>query len=159
MNVQLLKPFIDGTIHTMKVQLKVDVKVGKPYLKSAGQTKPRVDIAGIVGIMSTGLKGNICLCFPEATFLAAMERMLGEKYPSISEEIADGAGELMNMIFGFAKRVLNDGGNDLQKALPSVITGENIRITQKNNHTVIVLPFESEIGAFQLELGIDQTGD
>lgn len=159
MNIKLLKPFIDGTVHTMNTQLKLDVKLGKPYLKTSEASTTRIDIAGLVGIISSDLKGNICLCFPQATFLLVMERMLGEKYPAITDEIADGAAELMNMIFGYAKRMLNDQGHDLQKALPSVISGENIKIRQKNNHTVIVLPFESEIGVFQLELGIDQSGE
>ena len=158
MDIKLLKPFIDGTIHTFEVQLKAQVTIGKPYLKKNEAGQERIDIAGLVGIISSKLRGNVCICFPEATFLTAMERMLGEPYTEINEEIADGAGELMNMIFGFAKRVLNEEGHDLEKALPSVISGNNIKIANHNSHTVIILPFSSNIGSFQLEIGIDQSG-
>lgn len=159
MNMQILKPFVDGTIHTLEVQLKVQGHAGKPFIKDQNNKGAQIDIAGVVGIVSSSFTGNIGLCFPTSTFLLSMEKMLGEPYTEITDEIADGAGELMNMIFGYAKKILNGEGFDLGRALPTVIVGENLRIKQKNSHTVIVLPFDSTIGPFQLEIGIEQIGE
>ena len=155
-DMNFLKPFIDGTKHTLLIQCKTEVSHGKPYLKSKANPQTRIDIAGIVGVFSSSFKGTICICFPEATFLAFMEKMLGEKYPEINDEVSDGAGELMNIIFGYAKKLLNETGHTLDKALPSVISGENIRLNQMGNDPVIILPFESSVGNFQLEIGISQ---
>src|ERR1700744_6373713 len=104
LDVNFVKPFVDGTIHTLEVQCHVTAKVGKPYIKGkSGGEPPQIDIAGIIGITSPSFKGSISLCFPEKTFLGIMGKMLGETYTSITKDVEDGAGELTNIIFGAAK--------------------------------------------------------
>lgn len=154
MDMNFLKPFIDGTIHTLNIQCEVTPVAGKPYLKSKDAKSMRIDIAGVVGIWSEKFKGSICICFPERTFLNIMGKMLGEEYSTINDEVSDGAGEIMNIVFGYAKRVLNQQGHELEKALPNIVIGENIKVTHNANDPVIILPFESPLGMFQLEIGI-----
>ena len=153
-DMKFLKPFIDGTVHTLKVQTGCEPKIGKPYLKKRDMPGPAIDIAGTVGIWTEKFKGSIYVCFPEKTFLQIMGKMLNEEYTSITADLEDGAGEIMNIIFGFAKRVLNEQGYDLQKALPGIIIGGNMKVSQVGKEPVIVLPFESELGNFQLEIAI-----
>ena len=153
-DMNFVKPFVDGTIYTMKVQCGFDASHGRPFLKS--DINPMtVDIAGIVGVVSEKFKGTISICFPEKTFLAIMKKMLDEEYSSITKEVEDGAGELMNIIFGFAKKKLNEQGHNFQKSLPSVITGANIKVSHVSSGPIIILPFESELGPFQLAIGIE----
>lgn len=156
LDVNFVKPFVAGTMETLRVQCHVEVKVGKPFMRKAGQPEGlRIDIAGIIGITSSSFKGSIALCFPERTFLGIMGKMLGETYTSITPEVEDGAGELTNIIFGAAKRVLNDKGHDIQKALPSVIRGGGVQIRHLTPIPTVILPFETELGPFQIEVGIE----
>ncbi len=151
-DMSFLRPFIDGTKHTFFIQARVKVTEGKPYLKEKTLTGLSIHIAGVVKIFSQNFRGMICLAFPAQTFLNLMERLLDEKHEKISPEIADGAGEMMNMIFGYAKQVLNERGHSLEKALPEIFYGNTIEIHNKNNDPIIILPFQSTLGDFQLEI-------
>jgi chemotaxis protein CheX len=87
-------------------------------------------------------------------FLKVYEKMLGEKHDKITEEIEDAAGEILNMIYGHAKTILKEREIPLEKALPSVMRGENIKIVCNTVSPTIELVFGSEIGEFHMELSL-----
>ena len=154
-DVNFFKPFVEGTLLTLKVQCSLDSQPGKPFSKESGP--PVVgDIAAIIGLASAAFKGNIGLVFPKAVFLALMSNMLGETFTEITVELQDGVAELLNIIFGHAKRVLNDQGYDIEKAIPSIIRGANISITHLTKAAIIVLPFVTEKGTFFIEIAFDK---
>lgn len=153
-DVKFIEPFIEGAIATLKVQCKMEAKPGKLFLKGSQADLP-TDIAGIIGITSEGFNGSIYLCFPEKTFLAVMGGMLGEVFESLTEDLEDGAGELTNIIFGYGKRVLNQNGYQLQKALPSVVRGGNLQVRHVSPSPTLVIPFSTESGNFHIEIAIE----
>ncbi len=155
-DVNFINPFIQGAIETLKVQCHIEARPGKPHLKNAEELNgAAVDIAGIIGITSEGFTGSIALCFPAKTFLNVMEKMLDEKFAEITKEVEDGAGELTNIIFGAAKRELNKTGYTLQKALPSVVRGPSLNVRYLTPSPTIVLPFETEVGLFHIEIATE----
>ena len=148
-----IQPFLDGTITTLKVQCQMEATMTKPYIKGTGSEKPgQVDIAGMLGITSDQFKGSMSLCFPEKTFLAIMGNMLGETYTTITPDVEDGAGELINIIFGYAKRVLNEKGCTIQKALPTIVRGSAITVHHLPKGPIMVLPFTTNNGPFHIEI-------
>jgi chemotaxis protein CheX len=151
-----INTFIDGAAETLKVQCSVMVTPGKVYLKSKTNSQLVIDIAGLIGITSTSFCGSIAISFPQKTFLGVMESMLGEKYTEITKDVEDGAGELINIIFGTAKRVLNEQGYVIKKALPSVVKGLGLQIRSVSMAAVLVVPFESTVGPFQIEISVDE---
>lgn len=154
-NVNFVQPFVDGTIETLKVQCSTDSKIGKMHLKEKDvESGEPIEIAGIIGLTSDSFSGSISLCFPKTTFLNLMTRMLGEPVTTINRDIEDGVGELVNIIFGFAKRQLNDGGHTLKKALPSIVRGGQIQTRYLTASPVVILPFETDIGAFHMEIAV-----
>lgn len=153
-DMKFLKPFVEGTLNTLKIQCKTEAKYTQPFLKSKAPPMAQVHIASLLGLVSERFKGSVALCFPEKTFLNLMGKMLDEEFTNI-EEVKDGAGELLNIIFGHAKKVLNEEGHDFQKSLPSVISGENIKVNYMTSEPVLVLPFESDAGIFYLEVGVE----
>ena len=153
LDAAFIQPFLDGTITTLKVQCQMDATMTKPYIKGAGEEKPGdVDIAGMLGITSDQFKGSMSLCFPEKTFLAIMGNMLGETYTAITPDVEDGAGELINIIFGYAKRVLNERGCTIQKALPSIVKGKSITVHHLSRGPIMILPFVTNNGPFHIEI-------
>ena len=154
-DVNFINPFIEGALHTLKVQCKVEARPGKLYKKSAAAAGYEIDIAGIIGITSPGFNGSISIAFPAATFLAIMGLMRDEKSASITPEVQDGAGEIVNIVFGFAKRVLNDKGFALEKALPSVVTGKGMNVLHVSSSPTVVVPFETDVGVFQIEITLE----
>lgn len=150
-DLNFFKPLLDGTRTTLKIQCKTDVTPLKPFMKS--NTSPvTFDIASVIGLTSSKFSGSMSLCFPAAVYLKLMSNMLGEELTELTPELHDGAAELLNIIFGQAKRVLNDSGYDIEKAIPTVISGKGMSTRHISSQPVIVLPFETPAGIFHVEI-------
>jgi chemotaxis protein CheX len=150
-DVNFINPFIDGAVETLKVQCSMPTTAGKPFLKGKGP-EITTDIAAVIGLTSTAFNGSLAICFPQKIFLTMMEKMLGEKYTSITQELEDGASELLNIIFGQAKKILNERGYHIQKAIPTIVRGSDILVRHLTPSATIVLPFETEVGVFHIEI-------
>jgi chemotaxis protein CheX len=151
-----LKPFIEGTKTTLKVQCGVDSTIGAPYIKGSGP-ETKADIAAVIGLTSETFNGTLTLLFSKQLYLKAMTNMLGEAVTTINKDNQDGAGELLNIIFGWAKKVLNPKGYTIQKAIPTVLTGDNMTTRQLTTAAVYVLPFKTEFGMLYIEICIDDS--
>jgi chemotaxis protein CheX len=154
-DVGFIKPFVEGTKETLLTLCEYNATPGKPFLKK-GNPPIEIDIAGVIGITSSAFCGSITISFPEKVFLKIMGKMLGEEYNEITNEISDGAAELMNIIFGHAKRVLNAKGYDLEKAIPSIARGKSLQMISLTKSEIVILPFDIEPGRFFIEVAIDE---
>lgn len=151
LDVNFFKPFIDGTLNTLKVQCKLEATHSKPFIKGT-QVQPEFEIAGVIGLTSDAFSGSITLCFPAAVYLTLMSNMLDENFTEITKDLQDGAAELLNIIFGSAKAILNKQGYTIQKAIPTVVRGKQLQTTYIGSKQVIVLPFKSTSGEFHIEI-------
>lgn len=155
-NPSFFKPFVDGAIRTLRIQCNIEASTEKPFIKGS-QEQPSFGIAAIVGVISTSFTGTITLCFTESVFLGVMSNMLGEQYSTITADLEDGAAELLNIIFGQAKIVLTSQNIEVQKAIPTVIRGDNLRTSNSARVPVIVIPFRTPLGQFQFEIATEET--
>ena len=153
-DVNFINPFIEGAVHTLKIQCSMEVAAGQLFMKGQGP-EINVGIAGVLSLVSPDFNGSIAISFPEKTFLAIMGNMLGETYETIDKDLEDGAGELLNIIFGHAKAILNNKGYNIQKAIPTIVRGKELAVKHMSNNKTIVLPFESAEGPFHIEIGVD----
>jgi chemotaxis protein CheX len=153
-DVAFINPFLLATQKTLEVQCNTKTKLLSPHLKS-GQI-PNIAIASVLSLISNGFSGSVVLCFSEGVFLRVYENMFGEKHDKIIPELEDAAGELLNIIYGMAKVELNQQGYDFQKALPTVLTGEQIRIRQTGNQPAVIVPLETEFGQLHIEIEFDK---
>lgn len=151
LDTDFVNPFLDATLHVLKVQASVTAEAQKISIKKPDQPFTG-DISGIIGIVSETFNGSVVISFPEQTFLKVMSSMIGETYTEITKEITDGAGEITNMIFGQAKIVLNDKGYGIKTAIPSVVSGKNHSMQALTNGPVVVVPFNSSAGPFFIEI-------
>lgn len=154
LNAEFVKPFLDAAVHVLKVQAQTDAKPGLIHLKKNDATVTG-DISGVINIVSPNFNGTVVITFPEATFLKVMSNMLGEEFTTVTKDIVDGAGELTNMIFGQAKIVLNEQGYGLNPAIPTVVSGRNHMLVRKTKGAVVVVPFETNNGGFEIEITLD----
>jgi chemotaxis protein CheX len=154
-DMTLIKTFVEGTVDTMRVQCNIDAQVGKPYKVGEGRDHPvNIEIVGIIGLTSKTFNGSIALCFTENSFMGVMSGMLGEQITEINQDIQDGAGELLNIIFGFTKRVLNKKGHEIEMAIPSVVRGKDIEVQQHAKLPPIIVPFTSSAGEFFVKIAV-----
>ena len=73
----------------------------------------------------------------------------------LTESIKDAVGEISNMICGQARSKLEGMGMSLKAAIPTVIMGENHSISHMTKHPIIAVPFDTDIGAFTIEVGLE----
>jgi CheY-specific phosphatase CheX len=150
---KFISTFADATKETLAVQCAYKVKYGKPFLRGKGKAIVPA-IIGVIGISSPSFSGSISVAFTEKIFLELMGNMLGEPFAEITEELEDGVGELINIIFGVVKKTLSQIGYQFHRAIPSVIRGNNISVHSVSTKPVIIIPFFSETSpdTFQIEI-------
>ncbi|NJM10479.1 MAG: hypothetical protein HC883_06445 [Bdellovibrionaceae bacterium] len=155
-DVNIINPFLESTVKVMGTQANTIIKPGRPYVKNGDDPFP-IEIAGLISLSSEGsFRGALALCFQASTFLKIYNNMVGEDAKEISSEIQDGAGELINIIYGQAKTALNDKGYNLQMALPTVLVGDKLKIRHQGRAQTIILPFESDAGPMFIEIMIER---
>lgn len=157
-DVQIINPFLEATLVTLEKQANTKSEAQKPLLVSVDDkgTTDDIAIAGIISLHTQQFNGSITLAFPEIVFLKIYESMFGEKVDKITSEIEDAAGELLNIIYGSAKTQLNAKfGYKLAPALPTILSGEKIKIRQKTFKKIIILPFKTQFGFFRIEISFD----
>jgi chemotaxis protein CheX len=149
MDVKLINPFINATLHVLETMAFMTVKPGKPYLKRDNVAKG--DVTGVIGLTGVA-NGTISVTFQERCILSIVSNMLGEKMVQLNEDIADAVGELTNMVSGQARRELEEIGRVFRAAIPSVIMGKSHSITHYTNGPRIAIPFYTDSGDFTIEV-------
>lgn len=155
-DVAFLNPFITGAMEAIKVQCFTEATPGKIIVKKPTDFFP-VEIAAVLGIVSPVFNGSIAICFAKETFLNLMTKMLGEPCKEITKDLEDGAGELLNIIFGHAKRELNERGYGIEKAIPTIVRGKGIEVRHMTPSPTMLLPFSSDAGSFHIEIGLNKS--
>ena len=151
---EFLNPFISATRKVFETQVSMAATPGKPEVKKAGASA-KMDITGVINMNCKQFNGSIAICFPKSVFLGVYDAMLGEKVEEIDEEVADCAGELLNIIYGTAKTTLNAKGYEIEKAIPAVMSGGDINLQFKAQVPTLVIPFKCDAGVFWMEIIID----
>ncbi len=156
LDFNFINPFIESVLTTLKTQCHIAATPGKVFWKGEEQDKKiSLSIAALIDLTSSIFKGSIALCFPKDTFLKIMSSMLGETYTEITKDIEDGAGELLNIIFGCSKRVLNEKNFNIKRVIPTIVQGDNLTVRTLSKKTSVILPFSSDAGNFQIEIMFD----
>ena len=129
-------------------------KPQKPYLKEENHFKALGDISAIIEL-SGECKGSIGVSFSQNCILHIADKMFGEKYTDLNDDISDMVGEIVNMISGDARRELVHLGMNFTAGIPSLIKGVDHDIAHVVSERIIVIPFETDSGNFYIETAFD----
>lgn len=150
-DVDFINPFIDSSMKTLNGLCKVNnIEPQKPYL--LGEEKLEIDISGTLAISSPYFKGSIAISFDDPVYKDVISKMLEENVGEIDLDNQDGAAEIINIIFGQTKAVLNQRGYKLDRAIPSVMRGRGHKIYQDTRIPVLLVPFRSDLGKFWIQI-------
>ena len=152
MDVKLVNPFIEATLHVLSSLAFTRAKAGKPFLKKDSIASG--DVSGIVGL-SGEARGTISVSFSEQSILAIVGNMFGEPVKEINDEVKDAVGEILNIVSGQARQKLEAMGRSLKGAIPTVITGKNHAISHITKQPIVAIPFETDNGHFTIEVCIE----
>lgn len=150
-DVDFINPFIDSSMKTLNGLCGVNnIEAQKPYL--LGEEKLEIDISGTLAISSPYFKGSIAISFDDNVYKDVISKMLEENIGEIDLDNQDGAAEIINIIFGQTKAVLNTRGYKLDRAIPSVMRGRGHKIYQDSRIPVLLVPFRSDLGKFWIQI-------
>lgn len=152
---ELLNAIQAAVLDTLKVAARTNAQAGKvmPLLQGRDQT---AEIMAMIGISSKFLNGALAFGFPTKTYLGLMSRMFREEYTEITPEIRDGAAEFLNIVLGQAKTSLNERGFEIQQALPTMITGTGLNVSQHSSQPGVLVLYTTDVGNFFIKLTSDR---
>jgi chemotaxis protein CheX len=152
LDVDFINPFIDMSMKTLNGLCGVEsIKALKPYLMGK-EEELEIDISGTLSITSPYFRGSIAVSFANDIYKKILEKMIEEQVAEINADNQDGAAEIVNIIFGNTKAVLNQRGYKIDRALPSVVRGHKHKIYQNGKVPVLLVPFNSDVGRFYIQI-------
>ena len=152
MKVEYINPFLNATKNVIETMANTKESHDKPALKKGNLSWGIV--TGVIGIASAQLKGHMVISFDEPSILGIVSGMLGEEFTQVNRDVIDAVGEITNMICGGAKKELSEQGFMFDLAIPLMIMGKNIEISQLSTGPVVTIPFTTERGTFVLEANL-----
>lgn len=148
-DVSFINPFLGAVINVLETMAMVQVKPGKPFVKT--DRVATGDVTGLIGV-SGFAKGTFALTMSQGSILSIVTNMIGEEYTRINDEVADAVGELTNMISGQARRALSENGMNFKASTPSVIVGKGHQVNHVGSGPVLSIPFSTDGGDFIVEV-------
>jgi chemotaxis protein CheX len=149
MDVTFINPFLAATRHTFSTMLSIDITAGTPIAQR--QMKSVYDISGVIGL-SGHAQGSIAISFPKKVALIIVSTLVGQSIKTVDQEVTDGIGEIANIIAGAAKKDLSR--YNLSISLPNVVVGKDHVIAAQTGVPTLIVPLESAIGGFSLEVSL-----
>ncbi len=149
-NGDVINPFLNATIDVLKTMANADAAKKDVYLKRSHTLFG--DISGVMSL-SGDAEGIVAITFQNDLGYYLVANMVGCDASDLTpEDLHDGIGEIINMISGAAKAVLNEKGGMISIAIPTVIIGFGHQIAHPRDIPVVVLIFEVNNQSFAIQL-------
>ncbi|MCP5051439.1 MAG: chemotaxis protein CheX, partial [bacterium] len=131
------------------------LKAEKMQVSVTKEAKTQAEISGIIGL-SGGVKGSAVISFPKPIALAVASAMFMEELTELNDDVKDAIGEFANIVVGNARNRLVDEGLDITISTPTIIVGKDHEISHPQNIPFLVIPFNTDIGTFQINIGVKE---
>lgn len=151
MNVAYINPFIESTLRSL--DMMAGIKAEKIGLELKDDHITAYEISTIIGLTGE-TSGSIIISMPTTLACRIASNMLMEEIQSINQNVEDAIGEIGNIVVGDARRTLMQDGHSLNISIPTVVIGAGHRISRPGNVPCIAIPFRTEFGDFEVNVGI-----
>lgn len=155
-SIKNIPPCIETAVsEAFRVQLAMTASLKKMSMESGYQGGRPIDCLSSLVLNSSTLIGSLAIGFPKETYLAILGRMIGEEVTELTADNSDAAGEMLNIIFGSGRKMINEGGFDFDPAIPTTVTGTGLALAKSNlAGTALFFDYESDAGSFLLMLSL-----
>ena len=154
MNVAFINPFIESTLRSLEMMASITAeKIG---LEVKDDHITAYEISSIIGITGETC-GSVIISMPERLACKIASNMLMEEIPSMNRSVEDAIGEIGNIVVGDARRTLMADGYALNISIPTVVIGAGHRISRPGNIPCIAIPFSTEFGDFEVNVGLKES--
>ena len=150
-NLEFLKTFVDSTKHVFETFCSLqNVTHQKPMLLTKENTK-KYDLEGSIHLRSDYFEGYFYISFSKEIYLKILYKVLMEEYTEINAANVDFSAELVNMIYGQSKVLLNESGHNFQKVLPKFTP---VPPLHESKNDVFLIPIDTDIGTIDIKVEI-----
>jgi len=140
LNVEFINPFLIATVGILKDMCQIELKVGKPYIK----TNEFADDSILIMIGVTGeMRGQVIIALTITNACdVASKMMMGMPVLELDDLSISAISELGNMIMGNTATILSTKGIGIDITPPTICRG-NISITTTHAKNICI-PFSYE---------------
>ncbi len=131
-----IKSFIDSTKNTFLTMLNLHIE----ETELQDNLKKTCDISATISLTGN-LMGTIFLSFDKETACLVTNAMLEEDFSDLNDNVKYTIAEIINIITGGVKAILEEEGIIASLSLPGVITGSDYNITYPKDMNLINIPF------------------
>jgi CheY-specific phosphatase CheX len=144
-----------AVVDAFQVQAGLKVQVGEVVMEPAiPAAQSIIDCMSVIGVKTDNFQGSLALGFPKSTFLKIVEKMIGETHETISQEVADASGELLNIIYASARVKMNQLGMNFRPAIPATILGKELSLCLGTATSFLKFTCQCEYGTFFVALNL-----
>ena len=144
--------FVKSTKNTFATMLQLEIEVGAPAIKKS--KKAVHDVSGIIA-MTGGIQGTCVLSFEGKTAINVIKAFTGMEFKIDDDDFTDAVGELVNMVAGGAKTLLNS--SNISISCPTVVCGSGHIVHGHKDTVCIGIPCKCGAGDFAVEIALRQT--
>lgn len=137
------KYFIDSVQECFSTQAATPVQIS-PVDKAL----VKGDLISTLGFAATQATGSVSLVFPVDPFLKIVNKLFGEAETKVTESNADAASEFLNIIYAGSRKRMNLHGFDFSLAIPTVVVGSNMNVSDAKATYSFCYKAESDAGVF-----------
>lgn len=148
----LIVPFVQSVRDVFTTMVHATPKVQRPVVKE--NTRASYDVSTVVQF-SGDVCGSVVLSFQSEAAIKLVENFAGFAFSLDDNDFADAIGELGNMVAGAAKKNLNC---EASIGIPTVVIGDNHRVARLTEVPCVVVPCQTDVGDFAVEISIRSTG-
>lgn len=154
MNIEYINPFIEASQTVLKQIAGVEAKLGKVYLKDSPYTSDSIVImVGLTGKM----RGQAMFTMNISVALGIASNMMGGMPVNELDDISRSAvSELTNMILGNAATILYNKGMVVEITPPSLLMGDNMKISHNKLKTVCIPLVMDNGGVIEIDLAVEE---
>ena len=150
MRVEYINPFVEPAFNILKEVLDTDISRGELYLKATSM--PVLGVAAIIGLTGD-VEGRVLLDMSMETAISIASTMNAEEFDELDALGKATIAELANMITGQAVTKLHELGYDFDLSPPSLITGDNMVVTDSGVEALIV-PLQLPQGKLEINVAV-----
>jgi len=154
---QFIQPFIEGSEEVFRDLCNTEIEAGRAFFVSKDEFETIWDISGIIGL-SGEVYGAVAISLKENTAFKLTNILTGKEFTSVTTEVTDMLGEIVNIIAGNVKEVF-EKKHRIKISMPSIIKGKAHTIVWPSDKArIICIPFSIfEDQEFCLSVAVEQT--
>lgn len=151
MKVEYINPFIEATVYVFRTMANANPVRGPVKLERGAF--PSHDVSAIIGL-SGETRGSLVLSMPRSVASRLVGQMLPPGSTLTDRDIADGVGEMANIISGNAKKQFSEMGYKVFISIPTVVVGHSQMIWRSEDMPRVSVAFTSEVGGFTVDVSL-----